>query len=71
MDRVLREWISADKDVKGDTYALKKMMVQFSLFFNYYYYTFIRTLTVLIFYLRMNGNGNGNVQCTSLTFHSI
>lgn len=27
MDNVLREWILADKDVKGDTYALKKMMV--------------------------------------------
>lgn len=32
MDNLLREWISADKDVKGDTYALKKMMVQFYLF---------------------------------------
>lgn len=53
MDNLLREWISADKDVKGDTYALKKMMVQFHipfLFFNY-------KLTVLIFYLRMNVHG--------------
>lgn len=29
MDNLLREWISADKDVKGDSYALKKMMVIF------------------------------------------
>lgn len=29
MDNFLREWISADKDVKGDSYALKKMMVIF------------------------------------------
>lgn len=27
MDNLLREWISADKDIKGDTYALEKMMV--------------------------------------------
>lgn len=33
MDNLLREWILADKDVKGDTYALKKMMARFSLVF--------------------------------------
>lgn len=27
MNHFLRDWISADKDVKGDSYALKKMMV--------------------------------------------
>lgn len=32
MDNLLREWISADKDVKGDSYALKKMMVNFFVF---------------------------------------
>lgn len=27
MNDLLREWISANKDVKGDSYALRKMMV--------------------------------------------
>lgn len=27
MDNLLREWILADKDVKGDSYALKRMLV--------------------------------------------
>lgn len=49
MDNLLREWISADKDVKGDTYALKKMMVQFSSFHSHFIAIFIscsHTLTV-------------------------
>lgn len=54
IDNLLREWILADKDVKGDTYALKKMMVQFSSLF----YSIIIFIShrVLIFYSRMNGN---------------
>lgn len=58
MDNLLREWISADKDVKGDTYALKKMMVQFSLFILFchqFHLLLAYLLSVLIFYSRMNG----------------
>lgn len=32
MDNLLREWISADKDEKGETYALMKMLVPLFLF---------------------------------------
>lgn len=34
MENLLREWISADKDAKGETYALKKMMVQIFPYFH-------------------------------------
>lgn len=29
IDRLLREWMVLDKDLKGDKYALKKMLVSF------------------------------------------
>ena len=29
IDRLLKEWIILDKDLKGDKYALKKMLVFF------------------------------------------
>lgn len=58
MDNLLREWISADKDVKGDTYALKKMMVQFSFLFYFYLLAHTHRINSVFFSLfaRMNGN---------------
>lgn len=35
IDKLLREWISADKDVTVDSYALKKMQVMFCANFSY------------------------------------
>lgn len=51
MDNLLREWISADKDVKGDTYALKKMMVQFSFLFYFYLLAHTHRINSVFFFI--------------------
>lgn len=53
MDSLLRDWISADKDVKGDSYALKKMMVIFPMrFFHFNVFIVIRLSHTKSFFRR-------------------